>query len=84
MAHYEIFGGDVMKRSISNQITTQMSMAYLIHSLTASVLHISSLLYGPYPYWLGAQTREQTSVPDLYLLTVAFLPFFYATFQCGR
>ena len=53
-----------------------------------------------------SQTREQTSVPDLYVLTVAFLalkktgfseikffsqkinnfflPFFYATFQCGR
>ena len=52
-----------------------------------------------------SQTREQMSVPDLYVLTVAFLalkklvfvkkkilpkkksfflPFFYATFQCGH
>ena len=55
-----MFGGDVMKRSISNQITTQMSMAYLIHSLSASTLHISSLLFGPYPYWLGVTILMST------------------------
>ena len=60
LAHYEMYGGDVMKRSISNQITTQMSMAYLLHSLSASILHISSLLFGPYPYWLGVTILMST------------------------
>ena len=53
LAHFERFGGDPMKRSISNQIISQMSVFYLIIGLSSSTLHISSFIFGQYPYWLG-------------------------------
>ena len=30
-----------------------MCTAYSIHSITASTVHISSMIWGPYPYWIG-------------------------------
>ena len=53
LAHFERFGGDPLKRSISNQITSHMSIVYLIIGLSSSTLHVSSFIFGQYPYWLG-------------------------------
>ena len=53
LAHFERFGGDPMKRSISNQIISQISDVYLINSLSGGTLFVSSIILGQYPYWLG-------------------------------
>ena len=48
-----MFGGDPMKRSLSNQITTQMLIVSLPNRLGAATLYLISLLCGHLPYWLG-------------------------------
>ena len=60
LAHFERFGGDPMKRSMSNQITSHISSIYLINSLSGATLFSISVIFGHYPYWLGVAIAMST------------------------
>ena len=58
-----------MKRSMANQVTSHMSIVYLINSLSFSTLYVSRFIFaGHYPYWLAVSIAMSSTGTFTFIL----------------